>query len=125
MAPVLAVADIAVLESDVFSQILRVQWRSVAIERGPAGAGDRLADPAADHRFRHAQSPPGGVETPCLDDGNQGLDMRGMIFHANFDDRMRSILFMKNLAMAGGFLLLGAGGAGRWSLHVRNHASRS
>ena len=39
-----------------------------------------------------------------------------VIFHANFGDQMQSILFMKNLAMAGGLLLLVANGAGAWSL---------
>ena len=47
-----------------------------------------------------------------------------LIFHANFGDQMQSILFMKNLAMAGGFLFLVAGGAGAWSLDARRQASR-
>ncbi len=38
------------------------------------------------------------------------------IFHANFDDQMQSILFMKNLSIAGGLLLLTVYGAGQWSL---------
>jgi len=46
----------------------------------------------------------------------------GVIFHANFSDQMQSILFMKNLAMAGGFLFLVAGGAGPWSLDARRRA---
>jgi len=47
-----------------------------------------------------------------------------LIFHANFGDQMQSILFMKNLAMAGGFLILVADGAGVWSLDARRQANR-
>ena len=39
-----------------------------------------------------------------------------IIFHSNFADQMQSILFMKNLAMAGGLLVLAAHGAGPVSL---------
>jgi putative oxidoreductase len=42
--------------------------------------------------------------------------LAALLFHANFTDPLQSILFMKNLAMAGGLLLLVAGGAGAWSL---------
>jgi putative oxidoreductase len=45
-----------------------------------------------------------------------------LIFHANLGDQMQSILFMKNLAMAGGFLLMVAGGAGAWSVDARRQA---
>ena len=45
--------------------------------------------------------------------------LSAMIFHANFGDQMQSILFLKNMAMAGGFLFLVAGGAGAWSLDAR------
>lgn len=38
------------------------------------------------------------------------------LFHANFADQMQSILFMKNVAMAGGFLFLVVHGAGTFSL---------
>ena len=47
-----------------------------------------------------------------------------LIFHADFGDQMQTILFMKNLAMAGGFLFLVAGGAGAWSLDARRQANR-
>ena len=47
-----------------------------------------------------------------------------LIFHADFGDQMQSILFMKNVAMAGGFLFLVAGGAGAWSLDARRRASQ-
>ena len=48
--------------------------------------------------------------------------LSALIFHANFGDQMQSILFMKNMAMAGGFLLLLAGGAGAWSVDARRQA---
>jgi len=47
-----------------------------------------------------------------------------LIFHASFGDQMQSILFMKNMAMAGGFLFLVEGGAGAWSLDARRQATR-
>jgi len=40
----------------------------------------------------------------------------GFIFHFNFADQMQSILFMKNLAITGGLLLLAIHGTGRFSL---------
>ena len=39
-----------------------------------------------------------------------------IFFHFNFADQMQSILFMKNVAIAGGFLFLVANGAGFVSL---------
>jgi putative oxidoreductase len=45
--------------------------------------------------------------------------LSALIFHANFGDQMQSINFMKNMAMAGGFLFLVAGGPGAWSLDAR------
>lgn len=39
-----------------------------------------------------------------------------VVFHADFSDQMQSILFMKNLAVAGGFLMLAVHGAGAWSV---------
>jgi putative oxidoreductase len=41
------------------------------------------------------------------------------IFHNNFGDQMQMILFMKNIAIAGGFLLLASHGAGAYSLDNR------
>lgn len=38
-----------------------------------------------------------------------------ILFHSA-PDRMQQLLFMKNLAVAGGFLVLFASGPGRWSL---------
>lgn len=37
----------------------------------------------------------------------------------NFADRNQAIHFMKNLAIAGGFLMLAAGGPGAWSVDGR------
>lgn len=42
-----------------------------------------------------------------------------LIFHRNFADQTQMIMFMKNLAMAGGFLLLYVQGAGAFSLDAR------
>ena len=44
------------------------------------------------------------------------------IFHLDFADRMESILFMKNLSVAGGFLLLAAYGPGALALDNRRTA---
>jgi putative oxidoreductase len=42
-----------------------------------------------------------------------------LLFHAAPGDPTQFILFMKNLAMAGGFLFLVARGPGEWSLDAR------
>ena len=44
------------------------------------------------------------------------------LFHMNFGDRNQAIHFMKNLAIAGGFLALAAGGPGAWSVDGRQEA---
>ena len=44
------------------------------------------------------------------------------LFHADFADQMQMIMFMKNLAIAGGLLLLAANGAGALSLDERRAA---
>ena len=41
------------------------------------------------------------------------------LFHANFGDQMQTIMFMKNLGLAGGFLMIVALGAGPYSLDNR------
>ena len=45
-----------------------------------------------------------------------------VLFHANFGDQMQTIMFMKNLAIAGGFLVLVASGPGSWALDNRTEA---
>ena len=46
----------------------------------------------------------------------------GLVFHFDFSDQMQSILFMKNLAISGGLIVLAAHGAGAWSLDARRGA---
>jgi len=46
--------------------------------------------------------------------GFSGLS--ALLFHANFGDQMQMIMFMKDFAMAGGFLFLVAHGAGALSV---------
>lgn len=41
------------------------------------------------------------------------------LFHSDFADQTQMILFMKNIAIAGGFLLLAINGAGAYSLDNR------
>jgi putative oxidoreductase len=43
----------------------------------------------------------------------------GVIFHGNFADNIQFVLFLKNLAIAGGFLLLFAHGPGAWAVNDR------
>ncbi|MGQ0429045.1 MAG: DoxX family protein [Gammaproteobacteria bacterium] len=45
--------------------------------------------------------------------------LAGILFHGNFADPMQQIMFLKNVAIAGGFLFLAANGAGKWSLDAR------
>jgi len=45
--------------------------------------------------------------------------LSGIIFHSDFSNQMQMILFMKNVAIAGGFLLLVANGAGNLSVDNR------
>lgn len=42
------------------------------------------------------------------------------LFHSDFGDQMQMIMFMKNTAIAGGFLLLFAHGPGAYALDNRN-----
>ena len=42
-----------------------------------------------------------------------------LLFHFNFADRMQTIMFMKNFAMAGGLLMLYVHGAGAYSIDAR------
>lgn len=45
--------------------------------------------------------------------------LSAVLFHANFGDPMQMIMFMKNLGLAGGFLMIVALGAGPYSLDSR------
>lgn len=45
--------------------------------------------------------------------------LSGIIFHNNFGDQIQMILFMKNLAMAGGFLALSVAGPGSMSIDAK------
>ena len=42
------------------------------------------------------------------------------IFHSNFEDQMQMILFMKNLSISGGLIILALVGAGSLSVDARN-----
>lgn len=48
--------------------------------------------------------------------------LSALVFHANFADQTQSILFMKNVAMAGGLLFLVSGGVPAWSIDARHEA---
>lgn len=45
--------------------------------------------------------------------------LSGLLFHADFSDQMQMIMFMKNVSIAGGFLMIVAQGAGAFSLDNR------
>src|SRR5215831_5208864 len=45
--------------------------------------------------------------------------LSAFLFHRNFADQVQMIMFLKNVSIAGGFLLLVANGAGRISLDRR------
>ena len=45
--------------------------------------------------------------------------LSALLFHFNLADQLQFILFFKNIAMAGGFLILAVHGAGAWSLDAR------
>ena len=42
-----------------------------------------------------------------------------VLFHSNLGDQIQQIMFLKNIAIAGGFILLAARGAGGWSVDNR------
>jgi putative oxidoreductase len=45
--------------------------------------------------------------------------LTALLFHNNFGDQIQMIMFMKNVSIAGAFLLLVVNGAGRFSLDAR------
>ena len=45
--------------------------------------------------------------------------LSGLLFHANFGDQMQMIMFMKNLSIAGGFLMIVSLGGGTYALDNR------
>jgi len=45
--------------------------------------------------------------------------MAGLLFHNQLADQMQQVMFLKNLAIAGGFLILAVHGAGAWSIDAR------
>lgn len=45
--------------------------------------------------------------------------LSAVLFHADFGDQVQTIMFLKNLGLAGGFLFIVALGAGPWSLDNR------
>lgn len=48
----------------------------------------------------------------------------GVLFHSNFADQIQMIMFLKNLSIAGAFLLLAANGAGVFSVDARRAKRR-
>ena len=45
--------------------------------------------------------------------------LSAVLFHASFADQVQMIMFLKNFAIAGGFLFLVAHGPGPWSIDAR------
>ena len=45
--------------------------------------------------------------------------LSGIVFHSNFGDQIQMIMFMKNVALAGGFLMIVSHGAGPYALDNR------
>lgn len=45
--------------------------------------------------------------------------LAALLFHFNFADQMQSIMFMKNISIAGGFIIIFARGAGEFSLDAK------
>ena len=48
--------------------------------------------------------------------------LSAILFHADFSDQMQMMMFMKNITIAGGFLMIVANGAGAYSLDNRRRA---
>lgn len=103
-----------------------------------AGAG-KLTDPAGTTGYMEAMGVPGILLWPTI-----ALELLGglaivvgfqtrlvsyflaafciataVLFHSNFAEQMQMILFLKNLAIAGGFLLLASSGATAMAIDKR------
>jgi putative oxidoreductase len=50
--------------------------------------------------------------------------LAALVFHANFADQIEMIMFLKNVSIAGGLMLLVANGAGPLSLDRRGRSAR-
>lgn len=50
--------------------------------------------------------------------------LSALLFHANFGDQMQMIMFMKNVSIAGGFLMIVSLGGGAFSLDNRLSKTR-
>ena len=48
-----------------------------------------------------------------------------LIFHTNFDDHMQFITFFKDIAIAGGFIIIFANGPGRFSLDYKLKSNKT
>ncbi|MDO8344903.1 MAG: DoxX family protein [Cellvibrio sp.] len=46
--------------------------------------------------------------------------LSALMFHANFADQTQMVMFLKNVSIAGAFLLLVVNGAGKFSVDARN-----
>ena len=46
--------------------------------------------------------------------------LAAVLFHSDFSQQMQTILFMKNIGLAGGFLLLVAQGPGDWAFNPQS-----
>ena len=51
--------------------------------------------------------------------------LTAFIFHSNFAEQSEITAFLKNMALAGGFLMLLAHGAGHWSLDEKLSSTRT
>jgi putative oxidoreductase len=47
--------------------------------------------------------------------------LSALLFHANFGDQMQMIMFMKNISIAGGFLMIVSLGGGAYALDNRSN----
>ena len=47
------------------------------------------------------------------------------IFHTNFDDHMQFITFFKDIAIAGGFIIIFVNGPGRFSLDYKLKSNKT